>query len=213
MQAGLQDDAWQVIPTAWVRAAMARWEEGGRAWRTLDAVGVDVARGGLAKTVLAKRYGTWFAPLLKYAGTDTPDGPHVVGLVQQALADGPAALVCIDSLGVGSSPLDWLRASQVRVNPVNSAEATDATDRSGLLRFRNIRAFAWWTMREYLDPASNFNLALPPDNELLADLTAPRWKPTIGGILVEPKEDVCKRLGRSCDAGDAVVYSTLVPTL
>src|SRR5260370_25040466 len=62
---GREDDAWQVIPTAWVKAAMNRWTPEGKGER-LHSVGCDIAHGGPAKTVLCKRYGLLFAPLLKY---------------------------------------------------------------------------------------------------------------------------------------------------
>jgi len=48
---------------------------------------------------------------------------------------------------------------------------------------------------------------LPPDQRLLSDLTAPTFKLTPNGIQVESKEDVCKRLGRSTDRGDAVMMA------
>src|SRR5262249_18377767 len=38
---GLKDDAWQVIPTAWVRAAQARWRPDGHGGALLTALGVD----------------------------------------------------------------------------------------------------------------------------------------------------------------------------
>ena len=60
-------------------------------------------------------------------------------------------------------------------------------------------------MRECLDPVHGEDLALPPDAELLADLCAPRYRLTASGILLEAKEEVVRRLGRSPDAGDAVV--------
>jgi hypothetical protein len=43
---GRQDDAWQVIPTAWVRAAQKRWTETLPAGQALTCLGVDVAYGG-----------------------------------------------------------------------------------------------------------------------------------------------------------------------
>ena len=48
------------------------------------------------------------------------------------------------------------------------------------------------------------DLALPPDPELLADLTAPRYELRVSGVAVESKEDIRDRIGRSTDAGDAV---------
>jgi hypothetical protein len=73
--AGNEDDPWQVIPSAWVDAAMARWTEDGKKGE-MSAVGVDVARGGKDSTVIATRYGQWYAPLKLYPGSDTPDGPR-----------------------------------------------------------------------------------------------------------------------------------------
>jgi hypothetical protein len=45
-RAGMEDSSWQVIPTAWVDAAMARWTPEGGAGRQMDSLGVDCARGG-----------------------------------------------------------------------------------------------------------------------------------------------------------------------
>ena len=50
-------------------------------------------------------------------------------------------------------------------------------------------------------------MALPPDPELKADLCAPTWKLTARGILVESKEDINARIGRSPDKGDSLVYA------
>jgi len=50
--------------------------------------------------------------------------------------------------------------------------------------------------------------ALPPDDDLIGDLTAPRWKIQSGGkIIIESKDDIKKRLGRSTDTGDSVVMA------
>jgi hypothetical protein len=46
MRAGMEDDPWQAIPTAWVEAAMARWTpEPPITEPRLSAIGVDVAAG------------------------------------------------------------------------------------------------------------------------------------------------------------------------
>ncbi|GAA2308683.1 hypothetical protein GCM10010149_68500 [Nonomuraea roseoviolacea subsp. roseoviolacea] len=57
---------------------------------------------------------------------------------------------------------------------------------------------------------------LPPDDMLLADLTAPTWAVTTGvppKIQIERKEDLVARLGRSSDRGDAVVMAMWVENL
>lgn len=216
-----EDNPWQVIPTNWVRKAQERWQEREKPAGPMSCLGVDVARGGKDKTVLSARYDDWFAPLVKRAGKETPDGPTVASLVTEALGEEPAT-VNIDAIGVGTSPLDILKGNDVDVHPVNNAEAAgmrdeggkvvlEARDRSKKYKLRNVRAESYWRLREALDPENGDDLALPPDTELLADLCAPRWGLSASGITVESKEDIIKRLGRSPDCGDAVVMAHYIP--
>jgi len=84
------------------------------------------------------------------------------------------------------------------------------------LGFYNKRAEVTWRMREALDPAQDGGspIALPDDQELLADLTSMSFEITSGGIKVTPKEDVVKELGRSPDKGDAIIMANAYgPTL
>lgn len=203
---GIEDNRWQVIPTEWVRMAQARWTPKPPSGQPLTSIGVDVARGGRDATVLAKRYARWFAQLIKVPGVQTRDGPSVAALVVQEHEGN--AVVNVDVIGVGSSVFDCLKEHEkLTVFPINNAEASKIFDRSGKYRLVNVRAASWWKFREALDPENGDDIALPPDNELLADLCAPRFKLTPAGIVVEPKEDVIKRLGRSPDCGDAVVMA------
>lgn len=204
-RASMEDDPWQVIPTKWIEAAQDRWTEEPPANEVLAALAVDVARGGRDKTTIAKRYGTWIGRLKKYPGRQTPDGPTVAGLVMQE--HNGQADVFVDVIGIGASAYDSLKDRPVigpLTIPVNNSEACDMHDRSGKYRLVNVRTASYWSLREALDPEHGENVALPPDPELLADLTAPRFKLITGGIQVEPKPDIIKRLGRSPDCGDAV---------
>jgi hypothetical protein len=212
-KAGMRDDEWQVIPTAWVKAAQARWTPHAPTGPP-SALGVDVARGGDDKTVIARRHKTWFARLVKHPGSGTPDGPAVAGLIVKELAPwkdrrGRKTPVNIDVIGVGSSVYDQARQGGVDARAVNFGSGTSKTDRHGKIHFRNLRAWTYWHLREALDPDLGDGLALPPDPELLADLCAPRWKYTVSGVQGEAKEDIAKRLGRSPDCGDAVVLALL----
>lgn len=204
--AGVEDDPWQVIPTAWVEAAQARWQRPAKL-EPMDSVGVDVARGGRDKTDIARRHGMWFDEPLSYPGKDTPDGPTVAGLVIAARRDN--APIHIDVIGVGSSPYDFLHDAGQQVVGVNVAESATSTDKSGRLRFANLRSQLWWQMREALDPASNTGICLPPDKELLADLTAPKWSLRGSAIQVESREDIIKRIGRSPDRGTAYILALM----
>jgi hypothetical protein len=207
---GREDDAFQVIPTGWVKDAMNRWTPEGKRDR-LSAVGVDIAHGGPAKTVLAKRYVNWFAPLEKYDGKITDTGMKAAALIQQAIREWPQALVCIDAIGVGASAFDCCNELKLHAMAIIFSGKVSNTDRTGVLHFVNMRAYAYWTLRDMLDPEQGQNLALPPDQQLLSDLTAPRWSMTTQGIKIEAKEDIAERLGRSPDCGDALVLSILVP--
>lgn len=197
---------WQVIPTAWVLAAQARWRERQRPTTGRRAVGQDVARGGDDKTVVAEFVDTWCAPLIKVPGTATPDGPTAAAVVLPLTA---GASVAVDIIGVGGSAYDSLRANGVLAMPVNNSEAAPpyARDRSKRLKFRNMRAYTYWLLREALDPTHGDDIALPDDPELRADLCAAQWSLSTAGVQIESKEDIKARLGRSPDCADAVVLA------
>lgn len=198
-------DPWQVIPAEWVRLAQKRWQEREQPEHA-TAIGVDVARGGRDQTVIATMYGTYLAALQKYPGISTPDGPSVAALVVRD--NPPQCRIGVDVIGIGASAYDSLRAYDgLMVTAVNFANGTDATDRSGRVKLKNVRAEAYWKLREALDPTHGEILALPPDAELLADLCAPKWKITPGGVQLESKEDLSERIGRSPDCGDAVAIA------
>jgi len=198
------ENPFQTIPLNWIKLAVGRWRETPPTAAKQTALGVDVARGGRDQTVIAERFGYWVAPLHKHPGHSTPDGNAVAGLVLSAMRGEP--VVNMDVIGVGSSPTDLLKDS-VRVRPINFGEGTHATDRTGRLKFANVRAAAYWRMRELIDPDNGYGVCLPDDRELIADLAAPKWELRGGRIYIESKEDIRERLGRSTDCGDAVVLA------
>ena len=59
--------------------------------------------------------------------------------------------------------------------------------------------------REALDPDSGVDIALPQDQELLADLCAQRWQLNGTNIQLVDKRTITKNLGRSPDNSDSVV--------
>jgi len=210
--AGMEESPWQVIPTKWVEAAMERWEPLTHKV-PMDSMGVDVARGGRDFTVISKRHGNWFDKLVKYPGTETPDGPITAGLVINERRD--KAPVHIDVIGWGSSPYDFLKENGVHVIPINSAEGAKdkkgnpLLSKEGEMKFINVRAWLWWRMREALDPANGELISLPNDDDLLIQLTCLTWSFTKQGIKVESKEDVYDRIQRSTDDADAIIYANV----
>jgi hypothetical protein len=194
-----------VIPLAWVEAANQRWlewqEAGKKLTGPMTAVGVDVARSGEDKTVMALRYGWIISSLKRFSREDTMQTTgRVVGILD---AHGGKAL--IDVIGIGAGVFDRLREQGKKVVAFNAAEGTAKRDRSKELGFVNCRSAAWWAMREILETEP---VALPPDDLLTGDLTAPHWRVVSGGkIQVEGKDEIRKRIGRSTDDGDAVVQA------
>ncbi len=202
--ASLEEDG--VIPLAWVEAANEKWralEESGE-WGGFSCCGVDVARGGEDRTVIALRYGDAIRELRRSSKRDTMETTGAVAGILQA--HGGEAIV--DVIGIGAGVVDRLKEQRKAVRAFNASEHTDAKDRSGELGFVNKRSAAWWHLRELLDLASDRQIALPPDDLLTGDLTAPHWHPmSAGKIQVEAKDDIKKRIGRSTDDGDAVVMA------
>ena len=212
-----------VIPLAWVEAAIERWlalEEAGLLPTTITDVSADFARGGGDQMMLAPRAGN---VILRLRCLDAvKDTMPAVGKIKGLVEAHPGSCAIVDVIGIGAGPYDRLVELGVNAMPFNaSAGCADAKDRSGELGFINLRSAAWWALRERLDPEYDSDFALPPDDELIGDLTAPRWRVTSNGrIQVESKDDAFldadgnkpeslrQRLGRSTDRGDAVVMAS-----
>ncbi|KKN63573.1 hypothetical protein LCGC14_0500210 [marine sediment metagenome] len=214
-----------IIPLAWVEAAMDRWEEDDG---PITAIGVDVGNGGDLSVIACVR-GKCVAELQKIAvaadpATSTMGLAGIVGgLINKHNRfdyNDPRNLAkrtFIDSIGIGAGVVHRLREMGYPVSAFNAALGTTLKDEAGLLGFANWRAAGWWTMRELLDPAHKVNLALPDDDDLKAELTAPRVKRITSEEkrLVESKAELLKanRLGRSTDCADAVIHALVGPVL
>lgn len=198
-----------VIPLGWIEAANERWRAWDEAGRPdiegLRVVGVDVARTGADKTVLALRYGHHLTELRHTVKEDTM---ATTGRVKGIVDAIPKMQAVVDVIGIGAGVVDRLREQRRPVEGFNASEGTNRKDRSHELGFVNCRSAAWWNLREILDPAAGIDVALPPDDLLTGDLTAPHWRVMSGGkIRVESKDDIRKRIGRSTDDGDAAVMA------
>jgi hypothetical protein len=203
-----QDDIYQVIPTEWVRQAMARWTEKPPHGVGMSSIATDVALGGSDATTYSRRHGHWFDNVVTDKGSDTPDPLDIASRVLSLMRDGCAIVIDMGG-GYGSGVYSHLKnnVKGLTLHGFNGANSSGKRTRDGKLKFANRRAEAWWKFREALEPNLGEPVALPPDQELLSDLTTPRWKLTSSGIQIEGKEDIRKRLGRSPDKGDAVVMA------
>lgn len=112
------------------------------------------------------------------------------------------SLVGVDGVGVGAGTVNTLKEEGYEIYNIMSG--------SGMVKvfdtaeeFNNLRSQMWWELREDLRKGE---IALPNDEELFADLVTPKWGPRNGKIVVESKDEIKKRLGRSPNKGDAAVY-------
>ncbi|MBE7186052.1 MAG: terminase, partial [Methylobacterium mesophilicum] len=201
--AGVEDDEWQVIPTAWIDAAMGRWQPRDSKG-PMDSMGVDVAVGGKDTFTISRRHGTWFDEMIRIPGREIPQesaGPVTAGHVIRYRKDRAPAHV--DVIGWGLTTCNFLTENRVQTIAVNFARGSVAGTADGRLKFANLRAEIIWRMREALDPENPDPIALHPDPAVRADLAAYKWKITKAGILIRSKDEMKIELGRSPDDGDA----------
>lgn len=223
--AGVEDAENQLIPTLWVELAQARYREitskADWVWPEMASMGVDAARGGNMGGT------TGAVGKDKMVTSCRFDSPAIRIIGEQFVAKGvdvntgnlaateilkhrkSSAPIHLDVAAIGTSVFDALCENHIHVIPINNAAASTGRDKSNLLKFSNKRAELHWRMREALDPDAEIPMALPPDPELTADLTAPRYTVKSNGIVVEPKADIKKRIGRSPDKGESAMYANV----
>lgn len=203
----------QCIPTEWVRAAQARWKQNGKPNNVpMCAMGVDPAAGGPDETVLAPRYDGFYDELIIIPGAETPY-PQDVGAKVVRYRKSQAIAVVDCGGGYGGGVVRHLEDNGIEAKSHKGVKASAKRTADKQHGFSNTRTEVYWRFREALDPSQDGGsiIALPADQKLLADLCSPRF--TIGKqggqsvIILETKEDVKARLGRSPDRGDAVVIA------
>jgi len=195
-----------IIALAWVEKSNERWNARRDAdnWEPLTRLGADIGRGG-DPSVLARRHGM---AIKSFDEMNERDVMSITGLINGILAAHPKAEAVIDVIGIGAGVVDRLREFKEflgRILGFNSSESTSRKDASGELGFVNERAATWWEMREMLQDDL---IDLPPNNDLIGELTAPHYKHMSGGkIQVEAEEEIKKRLGRSTNYADAAIMA------
>jgi hypothetical protein len=203
-----------VIPLEWVELAIERFHERrGTNLGPAIGAGLDLARQGGDVTVLAVTCRDTVLPLIRPSEYKTP---ALVAAVKVALSQFPGRpAIMVDAEGIGAGVYDGLTEGpdwQGRVWPFVAQGKANWSDYTGMLEFGNARAAAWWSLRDELNPerADGFvpTLALPPDDLLIGDLTAPTYREGSGGrLFIEEKDEIRKRLGRSTDSGDSAVQA------
>lgn len=154
-------------------------------------VGVDVARFGDDRTVIAKRQGlAWFPPIIMRNARTNEIAARVARELDEWEADG-----CFvdDTGGYGAGVVDALIQSRHR--PISVQFSGKPTDE----RYLNKRAEMWFEMAA----AVKGGAALPNLPELQRELTAPLYDFRGGKFKLEEKDAIKARLGESPDIADA----------
>lgn len=207
----LRDDPYQVIPTSWVTAAQQRWGPTPPVGIPMCAVGVDVAISKDKFVVAARRDG-WYDKLLVIPGKEVEDPKKAAGRVLAMRRDGARVIVDVGG-GWGADCYAQLASNGIDSIGYMGVKASRRKSADSRFSFTNVRTEAYWRFREALDPSQpgGSKVFLPPSATLKADLCAPSYRVKgnqVGAALaIESKEDVCGRLGRSTDEGDAVIMA------
>ena len=205
-----------LIPMQWVELAHERWKlNNGKEPLSSEPrmLGVDVAGMGRDSSCFCERKGQWVAPFVIQNSGGQADHMKVAGQIVTRRHIDPQMYVSIDTIGEGAGVYSRcleLDKEQYIISckyseGAKSRNDRDLTDLTGQYKFVNMRAYLHWCVRDRLNPKNNYNAMLPPDPVFDEEATELRWSfRSDGRIIIEPKDDIKKRLGRSPDRFDAL---------
>lgn len=162
-------------------------------------IGVDVALYGDDRTVFFPRQGlASFTPDIIRSQEPADISAR---LIQKKLGIKSDREFIDDTGGWGSGVISSMKAAGY--HPYGVQAAGKAPDD----RYYNMRAYMWFKALEWLKDGG----ALPRIPELVAELTSPRYTIKNGKFIIEPKEEIKKRLGRSPDIAEALIQTFALP--
>lgn len=159
-------------------------------------VGLDVARSGPDRTVLTFRYGNWVD---EQHWTYEDDTMRMCEWVLDMLAGRDESVIYVDAVGMGGPVADRLRQLGKNVVDVNVGWKS-----SDPVQWRRLRDELWWQLRERI---VNGELALPPSDELLDELSSIKAKWQGNQLVVADKAAMRKELGFSPDLADSLMLT------
>lgn len=210
--AGRKDHEWQVIPTAWVTAANERWTNAPAKKRQMIALSADVFGGGKDGVAIARLYeGAWFGQPVTADASAFSD-PVMIPVETAAMMlrerrDG-ADLSVDGTGGWGSGVRSTLKNNhEIDCAAIVFSAASAGKAHGTAYGFKNLRTEMHWRFREALDPDTGDDIALPPDPILTAELTAARYILKGTDYLIESKDEIIARIGRSPDRADSTIMA------
>ena len=193
-----------LIPLRWIELAEKRWEDPEYGFDEDDELvaGIDPGGGGFGSdpTAYCFRRGN---RVLEFQRTCDESTMQTVGKCKLLQEQGYR--LNVDVLGIGAGIGDRLNEQGIPFREHRGSNKTREQDRTGYMRFNNMRSAVWWKMREAFDPDGEIKIAVPKNADLRKDLTTPKFKHESNStIVLESKDSVKNKLGRSPDYGDAL---------
>lgn len=205
-----------LIPAQWLELAHERWKQvNGREplRQEMRILGVDVAGMGRDCTCFVERKGAWVSQFNAYNSGGSADHMKIAGRIAAYRRRQIEAYVSIDTIGEGAGVYSRCVELDEKEHIISckyseAAKGHDGkplTDVTGQYEFINMRAYLFWCVRDWLNPKNDTGAMLPPDTQFDEEATEIKWSfRSDGRIIIEPKEDIKERLGRSPDKFDAL---------
>lgn len=210
----ISDDV--LIPMQWLELAHERWKQAnGREPLSSEPrmLGVDVAGMGRDSTCYCERKGAWVAPFVCHNSGGQADHMKVAGQIVNLRQYHPEMFVAIDTIGEGAGVYSRCLELDDSTHIISCKysewakefRGKEPTDMTGQYRFLNMRAWLFWAVRDWLNPKNETGAMLPPDPVFDEEATEIRWSfRSDGRIIIEPKDDIKARIGRSPDKFDSL---------
>lgn len=211
-----------LIPEQWIRLAQERYlktseeEKQNIIKQNALILGADIAGMGRDSTCLVYRYARLANKINKHSSGGKVEHMKTAGLIYNELKINANNVACIDTIGEGAGTYARVVELGKEKQVISSKFSHRAVDKHGRAlkdlteqyEFVNMRAFCFWAVRDWLDPANGANAMLPPSETLIEETNEIRWFfRSDGKIQIEKKEDIKKRLGRSTDEFDALALT------
>lgn len=201
-----------LIPYEWIEIANQHWQvmnETNSCPPSDERLGVDVAGMGRDVSVVLHRFGIYVKNIEAHQSGGRADHMHVAGMTVPVLKR-KGTLAFIDTIGEGAGVYSRLLELGYTnaISCKNSEGANGLSDITGVYSFANMRAYMYWAVRDWLNPANKTGACLPPNDKLLEEATEIKWLfQSNGSIIIEKKDEIKKRLGRSTDYFDALAQT------
>ena len=170
-------------------------------------LGVDVARYGDDDTVFVYIEGDCFFDTLELTHQDTAETGNRTMFEAQAKGIG-FQNIGIDVVGLGAGAVDTCWSKNFRVLAFNGAD--EPQTRSDFYLFKNKRTEAYWLLREDLINGRLKILNCEKTKKAIEQLTQIKYIIKEKLIMIEPKDDIKKRIGESPDHADALAIANFM---